>query len=98
MHACIILVKEGPIFRICEISLQTAGSKSQKAVCAPGNENQTEVYTNIRVLTSVRLNVEQSYRKLQDVPPYPKDGYLREFEVGVINVSYQIILRGTGRQ
>ncbi|KAK2141127.1 hypothetical protein LSH36_1156g00052 [Paralvinella palmiformis] len=75
-----------PEFKTCEASLDD----EQIGVCG------TEVYTNKNEVSKIRINLEQSYNKPDNVKEYPEGGYLRTFRVGLINASYNIIIKDTG--
>ena len=75
-----------PEFKTCEASLDG----EQIGVCG------TEVYTNKNEFSKISINLEQSYNKLDNVKEYPEGGYLRTVRVGLINASYNIIIKDTG--
>ena len=91
-------VKEGPIFQTCGASLidkRNGRNDIFHVNCSyPGNE--IKVYSNMRDFTHVGLTWSPTYRKLEDLPPFPREGYMRTFRVGVINASAEAVLNDTG--
>ena len=92
-------VKEGPTFPLCTASLvdKRNGRNEVFQVNCSYYGDDVKVYTNMRDFTHVRLQWHASYRKLEDLPPYPSDGYMRTFRVGVIHAEGQVLLKDTGR-
>jgi len=91
-------VKEGPIFQSCAASLidKRNGRNDVVRVNCSYHGDQVNIYTNMRDFTHVRLQWSPTYRKLEDLPPFPHEGYMRTFRVGLVNARGMAILNDTG--
>lgn len=90
-------MKEGPTIQVCSASLiDTRNGRNEefKVNCSFYGDD-IKIYTNMRDFTHVRLQWRPSYRKLVDLPPYPRDGFIRTFRVGVIHAEGEVVLKET---
>jgi len=93
-------VKVVPIFQSCAASLinkRNGQNEVFQASCG-SYYNEHKTYTSMRDFSHVELQWSLTYGKLEGLPQFPSEGYLRAFRVGLINASAEVVLKDTGTQ